>query len=96
MLYFLITRETTIAIELPGCVRFENDCSKFKHQNISFYSIFGRESEGSFQYGNYRRETDDLRAVVQYFHGKEHTVTAIIGHSKGLYPCSFCRSQSIV
>ncbi|KAL4022231.1 hypothetical protein IC575_015958 [Cucumis melo] len=41
------------------------------------------ESEGSFQYGNYRRETGDLRSVVQYFHGKEHTVTAIIGHSKG-------------
>ncbi|XP_031739602.1 uncharacterized protein LOC101208876 isoform X4 [Cucumis sativus] len=42
-----------------------------------------RESEGSFQYGNYRRETGDLRSVVQYFHGKEHTVIAIIGHSKG-------------
>ncbi|KAG7024347.1 hypothetical protein SDJN02_13161, partial [Cucurbita argyrosperma subsp. argyrosperma] len=41
------------------------------------------ESEGSFQYGNYRREADDLRAVVQHFHGKEHTVNAIIGHSKG-------------
>ncbi|KAJ4708208.1 alpha/beta-Hydrolases superfamily protein [Melia azedarach] len=41
------------------------------------------ESEGSFQYGNYRREAEDLRAVVQHFRGKEYVITAIIGHSKG-------------
>ncbi|XXG56268.1 hypothetical protein AAC387_Pa03g3731 [Persea americana] len=41
------------------------------------------ESEGSFQYGNYRKEADDLRAVVQYFSGGEHEVIAIAGHSKG-------------
>eukprot|EP00268_Persea_americana_P012399 TRINITY_DN1522_c0_g1_i3.p1 TRINITY_DN1522_c0_g1~~TRINITY_DN1522_c0_g1_i3.p1 ORF type:complete len:340 (+),score=58.94 TRINITY_DN1522_c0_g1_i3:165-1184(+) len=41
------------------------------------------ESEGSFQYGNYRKEADDLRAVVQYFSGGEHEVSAIAGHSKG-------------
>lgn len=42
-----------------------------------------RESEGSFQYGNYRKEADDLRAVVQFFSGGEHEVSAIAGHSKG-------------
>ncbi|KAH9801457.1 Hydrolase 4 domain-containing protein [Citrus sinensis] len=41
------------------------------------------ESEGSFQYGNYWREADDLRAVVQYFCGANHAVGAILGHSKG-------------
>ncbi|OWM63399.1 hypothetical protein CDL15_Pgr022144 [Punica granatum] len=41
------------------------------------------ESEGSFQYGNYRREADDLRAVVQYFQEHNRLVSAIIGHSKG-------------
>ncbi|KAK6248956.1 hypothetical protein QUC31_020521 [Theobroma cacao] len=41
------------------------------------------ESEGSFMYGNYRREAEDLRAVVQYFCKKERLITAIIGHSKG-------------
>ncbi|KDP34090.1 hypothetical protein JCGZ_07661 [Jatropha curcas] len=41
------------------------------------------ESEGSFQYGNYRREADDLRAVVQHFCGQKRSISAIIGHSKG-------------
>ncbi|XP_044464206.1 uncharacterized protein LOC123194835 isoform X2 [Mangifera indica] len=41
------------------------------------------ESEGSFQYGNYRREAEDLRAVVQYFRREERAISAIIGHSKG-------------
>ncbi|XP_050366792.1 uncharacterized protein LOC126785214 isoform X1 [Argentina anserina] len=41
------------------------------------------ESEGLFQYGNYRREADDLRAVVQHFLGCHYAITAIVGHSKG-------------
>uniref|UniRef100_A0A803LB95 Serine aminopeptidase S33 domain-containing protein n=2 Tax=Chenopodium quinoa TaxID=63459 RepID=A0A803LB95_CHEQI len=41
------------------------------------------ESEGSFRYGNYRREAEDLRAVVQHFNGTDHVITTIIGHSKG-------------
>lgn len=43
-----------------------------------------RESEGLFQYGHYRREADDICAVVQYFRGKDYVVTAVVGHSKGL------------
>lgn len=46
-----------------------------------------RDSEGSFQYGNYYREVDDLRSVMQYFEQEKRTVTAIIGHSKGLFFC---------
>ncbi|XVF35330.1 hypothetical protein REPUB_Repub18cG0136300 [Reevesia pubescens] len=41
------------------------------------------ESEGSFMYGNYRREAEDLRDVVQHFRKKERLLNAIIGHSKG-------------
>ncbi|KAL7187778.1 hypothetical protein ACSBR1_037770 [Camellia fascicularis] len=41
------------------------------------------ESEGMFRYGSYRREVDDLRAVVQYFCGEKRAIAAIIGHSKG-------------
>ncbi|KAF8406879.1 hypothetical protein HHK36_006000 [Tetracentron sinense] len=41
------------------------------------------ESEGSFQYGDYHREADDLRAVVLHFHKAERVINAIIGHSKG-------------
>ncbi|XP_006357701.1 uncharacterized protein [Solanum tuberosum] len=41
------------------------------------------ESEGSFQYGNYCREADDLHSVVEYFNGANCKVTAVLGHSKG-------------
>ncbi|XP_010047348.2 uncharacterized protein LOC104436310 isoform X1 [Eucalyptus grandis] len=41
------------------------------------------ESEGSFQYGNYWREVDDLRAVIEHFLGQKRFIKAIIGHSKG-------------
>ncbi|XP_030530748.1 uncharacterized protein LOC115741141 isoform X1 [Rhodamnia argentea] len=41
------------------------------------------ESEGSFQYGNYWREADDLRAVIEHFLGQKRLIKAIIGHSKG-------------
>ncbi|MFQ6642651.1 hypothetical protein Gotur_017857 [Gossypium turneri] len=44
------------------------------------------ESEGSFQYGNYYREADDLHAVLQHFSGENRVVSAILGHSKGEYP----------
>ncbi|XP_028089920.1 uncharacterized protein LOC114290251 isoform X2 [Camellia sinensis] len=41
------------------------------------------ESEGSFQYGNYWREAEDLRAVIQHFNGASRVTSAILGHSKG-------------
>ncbi|KAK5830073.1 uncharacterized protein F383_07173 [Gossypium arboreum] len=41
------------------------------------------ESEGSFMYGNYRREAEDLRAVVRHFRKNQRLITAIVGHSKG-------------
>jgi len=46
-------------------------------------SLSSRESEGSFQYGNYYREVEDLRAVVQHFREQKYVITAIVGHSKG-------------
>lgn len=48
------------------------------------FELLDSESEGSCQYGNYRREADDLRAVVQFFKAQKRVVAAIIGHSKGL------------
>ncbi|KAG5112610.1 hypothetical protein AAZX31_13G088200 [Glycine max] len=41
------------------------------------------ESDGSFQYGYYWREAEDLRAVIQHFHESNRGVSAIVGHSKG-------------
>ncbi|KAK7388204.1 hypothetical protein VNO78_23013 [Psophocarpus tetragonolobus] len=41
------------------------------------------ESEGSFEFGHYWREVEDLHDVVQHFHRENRIVIAIIGHSKG-------------
>lgn len=49
---------------------------------INIHRVF-RESEGSFQYGNYSREAEDLRAVVEHFKGEQRFIAAVIGHSKG-------------
>ncbi|CAA7055866.1 unnamed protein product [Microthlaspi erraticum] len=42
------------------------------------------ESDGTFNYGNYKQEADgDLRSVIQYFHNTNRVVPIILGHSKG-------------
>ncbi|KAI3412629.1 Hydrolase_4 domain-containing protein [Psidium guajava] len=41
------------------------------------------ESEGTFEYGTYWREADDLRAVIEHFNGANRVISAIVGHSKG-------------
>ncbi|MCI13050.1 BAAT/acyl-CoA thioester hydrolase carboxy-terminal protein, partial [Trifolium medium] len=40
------------------------------------------ESEGSFEFGNYWREVDDIHSVAQHFHETNRRVMAIVGHSK--------------
>uniref|UniRef100_A0A0D9V291 Serine aminopeptidase S33 domain-containing protein n=1 Tax=Leersia perrieri TaxID=77586 RepID=A0A0D9V291_9ORYZ len=40
------------------------------------------ESEGEFQYGNYRKEADDLHSVVSHLKQEKYDVKAIVGHSK--------------
>ncbi|XP_045811900.1 uncharacterized protein LOC123906093 [Trifolium pratense] len=41
------------------------------------------ESEGSFEFGNYWREVDDIHSVAQHFHEGNRRVISIVGHSKG-------------
>ncbi|CAM8887190.1 unnamed protein product [Rhodiola kirilowii] len=41
------------------------------------------ESQGTFTYGHYFREADDLNAVVEHFSSLGHNVIAVVGHSKG-------------
>ncbi|GJW43634.1 putative RNA-directed DNA polymerase [Tanacetum coccineum] len=40
------------------------------------------ESEGTFEFGNYRKEVNDLHAVVQHFTATNRVISAILGHSK--------------
>jgi hypothetical protein len=47
-----------------------------------------RESDGSFQYGYYWREAEDLHAVTQHFHESNRRVNAVVGHSKGILASS--------
>ncbi|XP_051136869.1 uncharacterized protein LOC127255400 isoform X2 [Andrographis paniculata] len=59
------------------------------------------ESEGSFQYGNYCREVEDLRSVIEHFRREERLIAAIIGHSKGgnvvlLYASRYGDVQTVV
>ncbi|KAF3447539.1 hypothetical protein FNV43_RR12725 [Rhamnella rubrinervis] len=59
------------------------------------------ESEGSFRYGNYRREADDIRSIVQHFLGEDLLITAIVGHSKGgnavvLYAAKYDKVSKVV
>ncbi|CAI0387322.1 unnamed protein product [Linum tenue] len=59
------------------------------------------ESEGTFAYGNYGREADDLRSVVEHFAGENRVVSVILGHSKGgnvvlLYASKFHDIRNVV
>jgi len=47
------------------------------------FLIIHRESEGQFEYGNYRKEADDLHSVVLYLYQKSYDIAAVVGHSKG-------------
>lgn len=37
------------------------------------------ESEGTFEFGNYFAEAEDLRSAVQFLRDKGHKVVAIVG-----------------
>nr|XP_043625307.1 uncharacterized protein LOC122596744 [Erigeron canadensis] len=63
--------ELAVALEIQGISAFRFDFSG------------NGESEGTFEFGNYRKEVDDLRAVTQYFTASGRVVNAILGHSKG-------------
>ncbi|XP_026451008.1 uncharacterized protein LOC113351193 [Papaver somniferum] len=41
-----------------------------------------RESEGTFEFGSYSKEADDLHSVVMYFSGLKQVIGGILGHGK--------------
>ncbi|XP_058725020.1 uncharacterized protein LOC131596397 isoform X2 [Vicia villosa] len=74
---FQSSKERIPMVNLAGALE-KNGISAFR-----FDFAGNGESEGSFQYGNYYREVEDLRAIVQHFRGEKYVITAIVGHSKG-------------
>ncbi|KAF2302707.1 hypothetical protein GH714_001300 [Hevea brasiliensis] len=53
------------------------------------------ESEGSFAYGNYWREVDDLRAVVEHFSGANHAIGKWVGKTKIASCCEVDGNRTI-
>ncbi|KAK2395599.1 alpha/beta-Hydrolases superfamily protein [Trifolium repens] len=74
---FRCSKDTNLILNLA--VALENE------QISSFRFDFSGngESEGSFEYGNYWTEVDDLHAVAQHFRESNRVIRAIVGHSKG-------------
>ncbi|KAI5393513.1 uncharacterized protein LOC127097865 isoform X1 [Lathyrus oleraceus] len=74
---FQSSKERIPMVNLAGALE-KNGISAFR-----FDFAGNGESEGSFQYGNYYREVEDLRAIVEHFREEKYVITAIVGHSKG-------------
>ncbi|KAK6139624.1 hypothetical protein DH2020_026631 [Rehmannia glutinosa] len=74
---FRSSKENNTMVNLAGVLENEG-ISAFRFD----FSGNG-ESEGSFQYGNYSSEAEDLRAVIEYFTGVNRVTVAVLGHSKG-------------
>ncbi|KAL6610564.1 hypothetical protein ACP70R_040533 [Stipagrostis hirtigluma subsp. patula] len=74
---FQATKDDSILVDLAAAITREGI-------NAYRFDFAGNgESEGEFQYGNYRKEADDLRSVVSYFLKQKYDIIALIGHSKG-------------
>ncbi|EEE64525.1 putative uncharacterized protein YDL057W isoform X1 [Oryza sativa Japonica Group] len=74
---FRATKDDSILVDLAYALTREG-VSAFR-----FDFAGNGESEGQFQYGNYRREADDLHSVVSYFTEQEYNIIGLVGHSKG-------------
>jgi len=66
-----VMKNVAAAIEKEGISAFRFDFSG------------NGESKGSFYFGNYNYEADDLHSVIRYFTNMNRVVPIIIGHSKG-------------
>ncbi|CAK7352604.1 unnamed protein product [Dovyalis caffra] len=74
---FRSTKEDDIMVNLAKALEKEGIAA------FRFDFAGNGESEGSFAYGNYWREADDLRAVIEHFRAESRAISAILGHSKG-------------
>ncbi|XP_006303179.2 uncharacterized protein LOC17900089 [Capsella rubella] len=86
------TGSTEVVVLCHGFLSNKNDpvtkniAAALEKEGISAYRFDfsgNGESEGSFYFGNYNYEADDLRSVIQYFTNMNRVVPIILGHSKG-------------
>ncbi|GJN15073.1 hypothetical protein PR202_gb01962 [Eleusine coracana subsp. coracana] len=72
-----VTSDDSILVDLAAAITREGI-------NAFRFDFAGNgESEGEFQYGNYRKEATDLHSVVSYFSKQKYDIIALVGHSKG-------------
>ncbi|KAK6151956.1 hypothetical protein DH2020_014591 [Rehmannia glutinosa] len=76
---FRSTKEYNIMVNIAAALENEGISA------FSFDFSGNGESEGSFQFGNYSSEAEDLRSVVEYFIGVNRPPVAVLGHSKVNY-----------
>ncbi|GKB54517.1 peptidase S8/S53 domain-containing protein [Tanacetum coccineum] len=74
---FQSSKETNTMVNLANALQKEGITA------FRFDFAGNGESEGTFEYGNYRREADDLHSVIQHFREANRVTSAIFGHSKG-------------
>ncbi|KAJ3671157.1 hypothetical protein LUZ60_008583 [Juncus effusus] len=74
---FRASKDDNIMVNLSAALT-KNGISTFRFD----FSGNG-ESEGKFEYGNYRKEADDLHSVVSFLSHNNYEIIAIVGHSKG-------------
>jgi len=74
---FIATKSDSLILDLASALT-KKGVSVFRFD----FSGNGK-SEGQFEYGNYRKEADDLYSVVLCLYEKNYDVTAVVGHSKG-------------
>jgi alpha/beta superfamily hydrolase len=75
---FQSSKELPALVTIAAAVVQEAGMSSFR-----FDFTGNGESGGEFAYGNYWREVEDLRAVVEFWRARGRRIVALIGHSKG-------------
>ncbi|GJM94094.1 hypothetical protein PR202_ga10710 [Eleusine coracana subsp. coracana] len=86
---FTATKDDSIILDLTAALT-KKGISVFRFDfsgngQVTSALFVSQESEGDFQYGNYRKEADDLHSVVSYLSQEKYDVTTVVGHSKGLF-----------
>mmetsp|Transcript_18237 Transcript_18237/g.33286 ORF Transcript_18237/g.33286 Transcript_18237/m.33286 type:complete len:300 (-) Transcript_18237:1206-2105(-) len=89
---FLDTKSEDVVIFCHGFASTKDDChfrqmaeelAKRNISSIRFDFSGNGESEGSFHFGNYYKEVQDIRSMVLYVRALRRKVFALVGHSKG-------------
>ncbi|XP_042456481.1 uncharacterized protein LOC122041021 isoform X2 [Zingiber officinale] len=92
---FRATKDDQIVLNL-------SDAITSKDISVVRFDFSGNgDSEGTFEYGNYWKEVEDLHSVLLYFSEKDYETSAVVGHSKGgdvvlLYASKYADAHTVI